>query len=173
MILHELALPDGRRILADVSPRSGIRVARFDAESRELARCQLDYPLAGFGGGGWVLSPSGKLLVLHYYSGQSEETFALLDLSHGAVRLVANPRYEFGEYASYAFSPEEGKMIMALPRACVEWWAPWEDDCDGYGTLMREGASERSSVTRPHGNWIDSSEPAESRGARSGLYSPL
>jgi hypothetical protein len=126
--LHELALPDGGRVVADVSFHSGIRLTRFDAANRELARYELEYPSAGFGGGGWVLSPSGKLLVLHYSSGQSEETFALLDLSNRALRLVASPGYERGEYSSYAFSPTEDTMVVALPRTCEEWRQAWEDD---------------------------------------------
>lgn len=126
--LYNLALPDGGSIRADVSYRAGIRVARFDAELRELVSIELAYPSAGFGGGGWVHSPSGRLLILHYYSGQSEEAFILLDLSNGGLRVVASPGYHVGESASYAFSHGEDKMIMALPRSCIEWWAPWEDD---------------------------------------------
>src|SRR6478609_1675940 len=108
--LDELPLEDGGRIVATTSPRSGIRVTRFDAASRELANLELEFPSAGFGGGGWVLSPSGRLLILHYYSGQSEEAFALLDISNGALRIVASTDYEFGEYSSYAFSPAEDNM---------------------------------------------------------------
>ena len=126
--LNELSLPDGGRIVAQIAPRSGIRMRRYDASSRESATLKFRYPAAGFGGGGWVLSPSGRLLVLHYYSGQSEESFALLDVSDGNLRLVANPKYESGEYAAFGFSPAEDQMIVALPRSCVEWWAPWEED---------------------------------------------
>lgn len=126
--LHELVLSDGGKVVADVSVDRGIRATRFDAKSREQATLQLDYPSAGFSGGGWVLSPSGRLLVLHYYSGQSESTFVLLNLSDGVLTIVARPEYQFGEYASYAFSPNEDKMIMALPRTCVDWWERWEGD---------------------------------------------
>jgi len=126
--LNEFALPDGGRIVAGSPSRSGIPVIRFDSASRELARFELKYPTAGFVGGGWVNSPSGNLLILSYYSGQSEEAFALLDVSNGGLRLVASPEYESGECASYAFSLAEDKMIVALPRTCTEWWASWVED---------------------------------------------
>jgi len=126
--LHELPLPDGGRITTDESNGLGIRVTRLSADSSVQAAVQLDFPPAGFGGGGWVLSPSGDLLVLHYYSGQSEETFVLLNLSNRGLAVIAHPEYQYGEYASYAFSPTEDSMIMALPRTCGEWWSCWEDD---------------------------------------------
>src|SRR5262249_22576150 len=34
----------------------------------------------------------------------------------------------FGEAASYAFSPDESLLLMALPARCSEWWSPWDDD---------------------------------------------
>ena len=126
--LNQLALPDGGRIRATESYRTGITVVRFDAAWRELARFELGHLPAGFGGGGWLLSPSGRLLVLHYYSGQSEESFALLDLSNSGLKRVASPDYQDGEYGSYAFSPNEDKMIYALPRTSGDWWQAWEDD---------------------------------------------
>lgn len=126
--LHDLSLPDGGRVVASAAYGPGIRVTRFDAGFRECAALHLDYPSAGFGGAGWVTSPSSTLLILHYYSGQSEETFALLNLSDGNLRLIASPKYQFGEYASYAFSPTEEKVVMALPRRCDEWWTEWEEN---------------------------------------------
>lgn len=126
--LHALTLPNGDKMIASVTEGPGLRVTRFDAESRELASLDIGYPSAGFEGGGWVLSPSGGLVILHCYSGQSEETFVLLNLSNRGLTIVAHPEYQFGEYASYAFSADEDRVVMALPRTCVEWWAWWEDD---------------------------------------------
>lgn len=126
--LNELPLPDGGMVVASVAYDPGIRVTRLDAESCECAALQLDYPSAGFGGAGWVTSPSGTLLILHYYSGQSEEAFALISLADNGLTLIANSGYQFGEYASYAFSPTEEQLVMALPHRCDEWWANWEDD---------------------------------------------
>lgn len=123
--LHELSLPDGGTIVASLLSDSGIHVTRFNASSRQLATLQLDQQAAGFGGAGWVISPSGKFLILHWYSGQSEEAFNLINLSDEGLELVANPHYHFGEYASYAFSPTEETLVMALPRTCVEWWNDW------------------------------------------------
>ena len=126
--LQELPLPDGGKIATDATCDSMIRVIRFDATGNEQATLQLDHPRAGFGGGGWVISPSGSLLIVHYYSGQSEEAFALINLVNGELRLVAHSDYHFGDYASYAFSPLEDYVLMALPLTCSEWWACWEDD---------------------------------------------
>lgn len=125
--LDVLPLRDGGTIAAEVSYAAGLVVTRRDPQGAEIGKLVRAYPAAGWGGGGWLLSPSGRLLVLGYYSGQSEEAFLLLDLSGGDLRLVAATEYRSGECGSYAFSPEEDTLVLILPRSST-WWETWEDD---------------------------------------------
>lgn len=131
-----LALHDGSRVEVAVSEQDGILITRTDAVGSLIGEVKRPPPGAGFAGGGTVLSPSQRHLVLHYYSGQSEEAFILLDLVEG-LSVVCAPGYQPGECASYAFSPGERRLLMALPLAYGDWWTdreqedPLERDEDG------------------------------------------
>ncbi len=125
--LHVLALGDGGTIAAEVSYAAGLVVTRRDRLGAEIGEVRCAYPVAGFGGGGWLLSPSGRLLVLGYWSGQSEEAFLLLDLSGDDLRIITGAEYRSGRCGSYAFSPEEDTLVLVLPRSST-WWETWEDD---------------------------------------------
>ena len=59
-------------------------------------------------------SPSGRLALLSMFSGQSEEGYELFRLGPGITK-VAGLRYRLGEAASSAFSPDEARLVMALP----------------------------------------------------------
>ena len=86
-------------------------------------RIDFPYPDAGFGGGALALSPSERLLLFSYFSGQSEEAYRLIS-TEPQLRELGSCPYLFGEAASYAFSPDEQTMLMALPASCT----PWEKD---------------------------------------------
>jgi hypothetical protein len=71
------------------------------------------------------------------FSGQSEEGHELFTLADGLKR-VAGLSYQYGEGASFCFSPDETILVMALPFTCSEWWYPWDDgeaEPDGFGRL--------------------------------------
>ena len=70
-----------------------------------------------------MLSPSERLLLFSYYSGQSEEAYRLIS-TEPQLHELGSCRYIFGEAASYAFSPDEHLMLMALPASCT----PQEED---------------------------------------------
>ena len=91
-----------------------------------LDQASVPYPSAGIGGGRLLVSPSERFVVLSMFSGQSEERYDLFKLS-GGLRHVGGLNYQLGEVASYAFSPDEALLAMALPFTCSEWWLPWED----------------------------------------------
>jgi hypothetical protein len=94
--------------------------------TREVERLTWPYPTAGLGGGGLTPSPSEKLLLFSCFSGQSEEAYRVISIG-SAMRELCACEYRFGEAASYAFSPDEQVLLMALPSTCSEWWLPWDD----------------------------------------------
>ena len=95
--------------------------------SAVVERLSWPYPSAGLGGGGLTVSASEKLLLYTYFSGQSEEAYRLISIESGMRELCACD-YSFGEAASYAFSPDEALLVMALPTTSSEWWMVWDDD---------------------------------------------
>jgi hypothetical protein len=125
--LTPVILADGSKVEIAVSYREGFVITRIDAMGVERARIHHPYPMSGFGGGGTLLSPTGRYLVVHYFSGQSEETFFLIDV-RGGLDLVASPAFLRGQSASYAFSSDESRLVMALPESNTPWWEAWEDD---------------------------------------------
>jgi hypothetical protein len=139
--LEPVPLRDGGRVTVLVE--GSIVITRSDSSGVARGRVELAYPNAGFGGGGTLASPSARHLVVHTYSGQSEETFCLLDLARD-LELIAAPDYFFGECGSYTFSPHEDFLVMALPESSCEWWIPWEEDGlehDEDGTAYRPFAT--------------------------------
>jgi hypothetical protein len=124
----DVLLADGDRLGAAATEAEGFVVWRASASGERKGEVRLPYPGVGLAAGAFVLSPCQRYVAVDYYSGQSEETFLLLDLQHG-LALVASPPYLLGEYASYAFSPDESLLLMALPLACTPWWVdPYESD---------------------------------------------
>ena len=122
-------LSDGSRILVEVSASDSgksqvaVQLLRKNGSSEIVL---LPYPSAGLSGGRIILSPSERFAVLSTYSGQSEEAFELFEIANGLTK-VGGLGYQFGEYASFCFSPDESLLVMALPFMCSEWWQPWDD----------------------------------------------
>src|SRR5262245_49020661 len=86
-----------------------------------VERLTWPYPSAGLGGGGLTTSPSEQLLLFSFFSGQSEEAYRVISID-GPMYELCSCEYLFGEAASYAFSPDESLLLMALPVMCSEWW---------------------------------------------------
>jgi hypothetical protein len=134
------ALSDGRRVsvvlrgsVADPDG-IGVQLLRDDVVIDEVL---LPFPNAGLGGGHIVLSSSERFALLSTFSGQSEEGYELFRLDD-RITLVARLSYQFGEAASYCFSPDESLLVMALPSSCIEWWSPWDE---GEAEPAEEGRS--------------------------------
>jgi hypothetical protein len=118
-----MRLHDGGRVDVTLSGRDGILITRTGASGSLVDAVRRTAPDDWFAGGGTLLSPSQRYLVLHYYGGQSEEAFVLVDLT-GGLSIVGAPGYQVGEHASYAFSPGETRLLMALPMRYGDgdWW---------------------------------------------------
>jgi hypothetical protein len=133
-------LSNGARIViqtsAPVSSTSRVSV-QLRLKDGAVDEVLLPYPRAGLGGGRIIVSPSERFALFAMFSGQSEEAYELFGIGRGITR-VAGLSYQFGEGASYCFSPDEKFLAMALPFMCSEWWLPWDDEeaePDGEGRL--------------------------------------
>jgi hypothetical protein len=115
-----VTMQNGDRFSLEVG--GSIAIVRVRGDRRE-ERVEFPYPRAGFGEGALTLSSSERLLLFSYFSGQSEEAYRLIATEPQLQELGSCP-YMFGEAASYAFSPHEKAMLMALPASCT----PWEVD---------------------------------------------
>lgn len=125
--LASVTLPDGDRLLLRLPRGAAALTLTRERDGRVLDLLTWPYPAQGFGGGALTLSPSGRLVLFSYFSGQSEEAYAVVSVD-GPLREVGACAYQIGEAASYAFSPDERWLLMALPATCTEWWLPFVDD---------------------------------------------
>ena len=126
----EAVVRDGRA----ASPGIAVQLV---AAVGEPAAVLLPYPGAGVGGGRFILSQTETFAVLAMFSGQSEERYDLLALREG-IRRVGGIDYVFGEAATYAFSPDDRLLAMAMPFSCVEWWLPLEE---GEAEPLEDGSA--------------------------------
>ncbi|HEX7378803.1 MAG TPA: NADAR family protein [Pirellulales bacterium] len=101
----------------DLDIGRSIQIIRTRGGSME-ERLEFPYPNAGIGGGSLTLSPSERLLLFSYFSGQSEEAYRLISTGPN-LRQLGSCEYLSGEAASYAFSPDEQLMLLALPASCT------------------------------------------------------
>ena len=136
--IQPVTLSDGTSIAA-VRPRAtrGPLAVRLLRASRVVDEVTLPYPRAGLAGGRLIVSPTERFVVLSMFSGQSEEGYELFRLADGITRVASLP-YQFGEAASFCFSPDESVVVMALAFHSSEWWIPWEEgegQPDGAGRL--------------------------------------
>jgi len=71
-------------------------------------------PSGGYGGGSLQLSPSEKYLIFSYFSGESEEAFALLKIENGQLRFLYDSGYLYGEDAHYSFIDDETILVQTF-----------------------------------------------------------
>ena len=132
-------LSNGAHLAAVVpSTVDGVLAVQLRRGGGIVDEAKLPYPSAGLAGGRLIISPREQFALLSIFSGQSEEGYELFRLGNGITRVFSQP-YQFGETASFCFSPDELVIVMALPFACSEWWLPWEDgeaEPDGAGRLV-------------------------------------
>ena len=71
-------------------------------------------PSGGYGGGSLLLSPSEKYLIFSYFSGESEEAFALFKIEEDYLKLLYDSKYLYGEDANYNFMDHEKFLIQTV-----------------------------------------------------------
>ncbi|MDE6365338.1 MAG: hypothetical protein K2L86_13935 [Lachnospiraceae bacterium] len=74
----------------------------------------LPYPPGGYGGGALRISPSERYLIFSYFSGESEEAFALFEIENGRLKFLYNSGYLYGEEASYSFVNDEEIIVQTF-----------------------------------------------------------
>jgi len=136
-------LKDGTRLVAGlklVSKTEFVVLIQLIRPNGNTETCEIPNSKYGIAGGSFVISPSERFAIFHYYSGQSEEAYALFRLADGFTHL-ASQDYLHGEVASFCFSADESIMIMALPRTYTDWWETLEEgdpEPDGEGRNLHE-----------------------------------
>lgn len=78
------------------------------------SRYAIPYPSGSYGGGSLQLSPSKKFLIFSYFSGESEEAFALFKIENAQINLLYDSGYRYGEEASYSFVNDEKILIQTF-----------------------------------------------------------
>lgn len=123
---HTVTLKQGRALRLDEEPSV---ISRLNADQVE-ASITLPCPSHGYAGGSIHTSPSEQYILFAYYSGQSEEAFSIFRNDENLTPIYESG-YRSGECASYAFSPNEDRLVQVLPYYCAEWYYPWiENDTE-------------------------------------------
>lgn len=75
---------------------------------------QFPHLSGNYGGGSLQLSSSEKYVIFSYFSGESEEGFALLEIVDSQFRLLYDSDYLYGEDANYSFADSEKILIQTF-----------------------------------------------------------
>lgn len=75
---------------------------------------QFPHLSGNYGGGSLQLSSSEKYVIFSYFSGESEEGFALLEIVDSQFRLLHDSDYLYGEDANYSFADSEKILIQTF-----------------------------------------------------------
>jgi len=115
----------------------------------------ISYPHKGYAGGSLSLSASDTYLLFAYYSGQSEEAFALFKIGDKLETVFETP-YLYGEAASYGFSKDEKLLIQGLPNSCGWDWK----DCVEQGVFCENDEDGKLFIEFGYVNMLDISQKA-------------
>lgn len=75
---------------------------------------QFPHLSGNYGGGSLQLSSSEKYVIFSYFSGESEEGFALLEIVDSQFKFLYDSDYLYGEDANYSFSDSEKILIQTI-----------------------------------------------------------
>lgn len=110
-LVNLLTLADGSKII--LQDEDGISLSLvLNGTTKDTF--QVPYHSGGYGGGSLLLSPSEKYVVFSYFSGESEEGFALLKIVDGKFKLLYDSDYLYGEDANYSFADSEKILIQTF-----------------------------------------------------------
>lgn len=104
-------LADGRKVVLDDDEDL---ILSLISNNKTEDTLMLPYPSGGYGGGALQISPSERYLVFSYFSGESEEAFALFEIENGRLKLLYNSGYLCGEEASYSFVKNEEVLVQTF-----------------------------------------------------------
>ena len=110
-LVNLLVLADGSKII--LQDEDDISLS-FVLNGKTKDTFQFPYPSGGYGGGSLLLSPSEKYVIFSYFSGQSEERFALFEIVDSQFKFLYDSDYLYGENANYDFADNEKILIQAF-----------------------------------------------------------
>ena len=129
-LINLVVLADGRKVvLEDDQDISLSLVINDDMQDK----CQFPHLSGNYGGGSLLLSPSERYVVFSYFSGESEEGFALLEIEGKHLRLLYDSDYLYGEDANYSFINQEKGLVQTFRTgAWYEEEAQTDENGDSY-----------------------------------------
>ena len=127
-----VTLADGRKI--ELNDEHDVLLSLI---SRDEIKDTVPLPnLAGnYGGGSLILSPSEKYVVFSYFSGESEEGFAMFEIGDGKLKFLYDSGYLYGEDANYHFTNDEKILIQTFRTGA---WYRDEAEIDENGKMYYE-----------------------------------
>ncbi len=127
-----VTLADGSRIVLDDEDNVLLSLLSHNGVEDTL---QFPHLSGNYGGGSLLLSPSQKYLIFSYFSGESEEGFALLEIANNRLKLLYDSDYLYGEDANYSFTNNETIIIQTFRTGA---WYQDDASIDENGDMYYE-----------------------------------
>lgn len=110
-LVNLVTLADGSKIILQDEDDISLSLV-LNGKTKDIF--QFPYHSGGYGGGSLLLSPSEKYVIFSYFSGESEEGFALLEIVDGQFKFLYDSDYLYGEDANYSFADSEKILVQTF-----------------------------------------------------------
>lgn len=131
-LINLVSLADGRKIVLHDEDDISLSLVSNNEVKDTFPFLHLS---GNYGGGSLVLSPSEKYVIFSYFSGESEEGFALLKIANNQLKFLYDSNYLYGEDANYSFTNNEKILIQTFRTGA---WYKDEAEIDENGDLYYE-----------------------------------
>lgn len=131
-LVNHVTLADGRRIVLHDEDDISLCLVSNNGVEELLPFSHLS---GNYGGGTLLLSPSQRYVIFSYFSGESEEGFALLEIANNRLKLLYDSDYLYGEDANYSFANDERTIIQTFRTGA---WYQNEAEIDENGDMYYE-----------------------------------
>lgn len=131
-LVNHVTLADGRKIVLHDEDDISLSLVSYSGVEETLPFSHLS---GNYGGGSLLLSPSQKYVIFSYFSGESEEGFALLEIVNNRLKLMYDSDYLYGEDANYSFANDERTIIQTFRTGA---WYKDEAEIDENGDMYYE-----------------------------------
>lgn len=131
-LVSHITLADGRRIVLHDEDDISLSLVSNSGVEETLPFSHLS---GNYGGGSLLLSPSQRYVIFSYFSGESEEGFALLEIVNKRLKLMYDSDYLYGEDANYNFANDERTIIQTFRTGA---WYKDEAEIDENGDMYYE-----------------------------------
>lgn len=110
-LINFVTLADGSKII--LQDENDISLVFISNNSIKNA-FQFPHLSENYGGGSLLLSPSEKYMIFSYFSGETEEGFALLEILDSQLKVLYDSDYLYGEDANYCFANNEKILVQTF-----------------------------------------------------------